>query len=469
MSAHHMRKQNKNAGHAAQDSKVSETFFHKTKLCKFFPQGACVKGTNCSFAHVQAELLVPPDLYRTRMCMAFIKAGKCKDGDHCKYAHSRGELRTGTVPCSLAAACDLPDDSMLSVSAPVTPQATYSAEQQPPSPAHSAGPLITMPDQQCFATGFASPSGVSPYICLPVDQMGGQMNGQMSGQMNGQMGSQMGGQMFGQMGSQLMGSVDSLSMSPMSPPVNHSLFFEDGAAMKHSMTPSSMTSTSGHAATEDDLLSFHVSSRRSSSDYGIQEGRSLSSASPEHDRSETGSDEQQQDEADTAGDSRAEKLFLSKMVKVKDHHMERQDSAGSKFDVYLPQITEEQVNDDQNTEEERSHEYCSTEDYLDERADILQDNMFLNFNRQLSCPAGFNFDDEEDEEAILNNFQKQKWDRQCSAPACLYKDTFLDLKVGNEPVFHQSTGYHVAIKNTFLDFGQRPEEINRLRERRPSF
>mmetsp|Transcript_134289 Transcript_134289/g.233387 ORF Transcript_134289/g.233387 Transcript_134289/m.233387 type:complete len:269 (+) Transcript_134289:36-842(+) len=66
---------------------------HKTKMCKFFPLGKCLRGKYCKFAHEENDLQPVPDLYRTKPCLALLRTGRCKDGNACKYAHSLEEIR----------------------------------------------------------------------------------------------------------------------------------------------------------------------------------------------------------------------------------------------------------------------------------------------------------------------------------------------------------------------------------------
>eukprot|EP00927_Polykrikos_kofoidii_P068874 TRINITY_DN64229_c0_g1_i1.p1 TRINITY_DN64229_c0_g1~~TRINITY_DN64229_c0_g1_i1.p1 ORF type:complete len:493 (+),score=79.73 TRINITY_DN64229_c0_g1_i1:58-1536(+) len=81
--------------------------FQKTKMCKFHILGACARGTNCFFAHDQAELNPLPDLSRTKLCKTLISTGFCEDGN-CKYAHNKEELR-GSLGDDVSS--DLPVDS----------------------------------------------------------------------------------------------------------------------------------------------------------------------------------------------------------------------------------------------------------------------------------------------------------------------------------------------------------------------
>lgn len=75
--------------------RVPDATFKKTRMCKFFLLGKCVRGSKCNFAH-DNDLKPQPNLFRTKPCLAFMRSGKCRDGDACKYAHSRDEMRAGT-------------------------------------------------------------------------------------------------------------------------------------------------------------------------------------------------------------------------------------------------------------------------------------------------------------------------------------------------------------------------------------
>mmetsp|Transcript_57399 Transcript_57399/g.136431 ORF Transcript_57399/g.136431 Transcript_57399/m.136431 type:complete len:252 (-) Transcript_57399:175-930(-) len=66
--------------------------FQKTKMCRFFEQGACSRGMNCKFAHSPSELAPMPDFSRTRLCSRMISKGFC-DVEGCKFAHNKEQLR----------------------------------------------------------------------------------------------------------------------------------------------------------------------------------------------------------------------------------------------------------------------------------------------------------------------------------------------------------------------------------------
>lgn len=66
--------------------------FEKTKPCRFFKLGNCVKNDACPFAHETEEQRPLPDLGRTKMCPNKIATGVCNNSN-CKFAHGKNELR----------------------------------------------------------------------------------------------------------------------------------------------------------------------------------------------------------------------------------------------------------------------------------------------------------------------------------------------------------------------------------------
>jgi hypothetical protein len=72
--------------------KVPNAFLRKTKMCKFFMQGGCARGSKCNFSHEKSTLKARPNLCRTSLCMAFERTGKCKLGDECNYAHGTDQI-----------------------------------------------------------------------------------------------------------------------------------------------------------------------------------------------------------------------------------------------------------------------------------------------------------------------------------------------------------------------------------------
>jgi len=65
----------------------------KTKLCKFYQQGTCGRGDECSFAHGAEQIETVPDLQCTKLCPRMESTGQCNRGSKCKFAHSIEELR----------------------------------------------------------------------------------------------------------------------------------------------------------------------------------------------------------------------------------------------------------------------------------------------------------------------------------------------------------------------------------------
>lgn len=57
----------------------------QTKLCIHHAKGNCVRSHRCSFAHSERELRDPPDLYKTRLCLAWISTQNCSKGKDCMY------------------------------------------------------------------------------------------------------------------------------------------------------------------------------------------------------------------------------------------------------------------------------------------------------------------------------------------------------------------------------------------------
>lgn len=66
--------------------------FHKTKFCKFYQEGKCLRGKSCLFAHADQELAPLPDFSCTSLCPVLLKTGSCNKSG-CKFAHSEMELR----------------------------------------------------------------------------------------------------------------------------------------------------------------------------------------------------------------------------------------------------------------------------------------------------------------------------------------------------------------------------------------
>ncbi|CAL1170108.1 unnamed protein product [Cladocopium goreaui] len=65
----------------------------KTCLCKYALSGACFRGSECTFAHSEAELREVPDLQGTEPCFNFAK-GRCYKGYRCNFSHGQQKFRT---------------------------------------------------------------------------------------------------------------------------------------------------------------------------------------------------------------------------------------------------------------------------------------------------------------------------------------------------------------------------------------
>mmetsp|Transcript_55556 Transcript_55556/g.172157 ORF Transcript_55556/g.172157 Transcript_55556/m.172157 type:complete len:362 (-) Transcript_55556:158-1243(-) len=98
----------------SQESKPLPVYFHKTRMCKFFLSGQCIRGADCTFAHNESELADTPDLFRTEMCHRFMNSGKCPNGANCHFAHSRAQLRRAGPPGAGAKGKERPNRLRLS-------------------------------------------------------------------------------------------------------------------------------------------------------------------------------------------------------------------------------------------------------------------------------------------------------------------------------------------------------------------
>ncbi|CEM00903.1 unnamed protein product [Vitrella brassicaformis CCMP3155] len=65
----------------------------KTKICPDWKNRRCTKGAElCPFAHGERDLRSPVGCYKTSLCMHW-KKGNCPARDHCRFAHDVSELR----------------------------------------------------------------------------------------------------------------------------------------------------------------------------------------------------------------------------------------------------------------------------------------------------------------------------------------------------------------------------------------
>jgi hypothetical protein len=79
-------------------------FNQGTPLCRYFKEGKCQRGTDCTFTHViqtaepsQASFEAPsssrPEFNKTKWCNHFTKSQYCRLGADCNFAHSEDEKR----------------------------------------------------------------------------------------------------------------------------------------------------------------------------------------------------------------------------------------------------------------------------------------------------------------------------------------------------------------------------------------
>eukprot|EP00929_Paragymnodinium_shiwhaense_P013194 TRINITY_DN121057_c0_g1_i1.p1 TRINITY_DN121057_c0_g1~~TRINITY_DN121057_c0_g1_i1.p1 ORF type:complete len:306 (+),score=29.02 TRINITY_DN121057_c0_g1_i1:208-1125(+) len=80
----------------------------RTRMCKYFRDGLCQRGEECSFAHSPEDLRKPPNMQRTRLCKHWKATGTCASGANCAYAHGVDNLRDRVI--------ELEDDPVSSAS-----------------------------------------------------------------------------------------------------------------------------------------------------------------------------------------------------------------------------------------------------------------------------------------------------------------------------------------------------------------
>ncbi|CAJ1456227.1 unnamed protein product, partial [Effrenium voratum] len=81
----------------------------KTQICKFYLEGTCFKGDECSYAHGEDQLQAGPatgeSSFKTKICVYHLQ-GKCFRGEACSYAHSEEELAPGAEPSFKTKMCN---------------------------------------------------------------------------------------------------------------------------------------------------------------------------------------------------------------------------------------------------------------------------------------------------------------------------------------------------------------------------
>lgn len=108
------------------------TMCQKTKMCKFFLLGKCIRGSSCQFAHDERELRPVPDLSCTKTCPTWAAHGHC-DRPSCPFAHGRDELRRVKLQLS-----DMQNQDLDTVSTSMVSEASSaSGNEHWPQPAAS--------------------------------------------------------------------------------------------------------------------------------------------------------------------------------------------------------------------------------------------------------------------------------------------------------------------------------------------
>eukprot|EP01056_Protomagalhaensia_sp_Gyna25_P000041 Protomagalhaensia_sp_Gyna_25__40@NODE_101_length_5263_cov_71_008806_g78_i0_p3_GENE_NODE_101_length_5263_cov_71_008806_g78_i0NODE_101_length_5263_cov_71_008806_g78_i0_p3_ORF_typecomplete_len213_score37_51zfCCCH_3/PF15663_5/1_2e09zf_CCCH_4/PF18345_1/7_2e09zf_CCCH_4/PF18345_1/3_6e03zf_CCCH_4/PF18345_1/1_5e03zfCCCH/PF00642_24/1_9e05zfCCCH/PF00642_24/0_045zfCCCH_4/PF18044_1/2_2e06zfCCCH_4/PF18044_1/5_6e02zfCCCH_4/PF18044_1/6_2e03zfCCCH_2/PF14608_6/0_00014zfCCCH_2/PF14608_6/49Torus/PF16131_5/0_0038Tor len=70
----------------------------KTRQCRFWLDGRCTRGEDCTFAHCGTELREKPNLLKTKICTKW-RQGHCfKPQAECSYAHGIQDLRVPPSP-----------------------------------------------------------------------------------------------------------------------------------------------------------------------------------------------------------------------------------------------------------------------------------------------------------------------------------------------------------------------------------
>ncbi|CAE8627692.1 unnamed protein product [Polarella glacialis] len=113
----------------------------KTRYCKFFREGRCMRADLCMFAHATQDIRAEPNLFKTSPCFDFLRTGLCRVGESCKFAHTAQELRE-PEPVQLQA--QLRDAGLLGTLASTDllghlPQASFLSEMR----GEATGPVCT--------------------------------------------------------------------------------------------------------------------------------------------------------------------------------------------------------------------------------------------------------------------------------------------------------------------------------------
>jgi len=73
------------------EERPRRSILDKTRLCKFYLNTSCSRGTACRYAHGLNELQPVPDLTSTKLCPLMKKCGVCTRSE-CSFAHSKQHL-----------------------------------------------------------------------------------------------------------------------------------------------------------------------------------------------------------------------------------------------------------------------------------------------------------------------------------------------------------------------------------------
>jgi len=79
-------------GALADNGRAVAPLLRKTRMCSYHLGAGCRLGSECAFAHDEAELRTPPDLWKTRLCRVYMASGRCVE-EGCRFAHGQAELR----------------------------------------------------------------------------------------------------------------------------------------------------------------------------------------------------------------------------------------------------------------------------------------------------------------------------------------------------------------------------------------
>jgi len=148
-----------------------DPLLRKTVMCKFFAMGQCNKGSACTFAHDESELVENPDLRCTQLCKTFWATGSCSAGDACDHAHSPSDVRRrparACIQAQLAPSCS---------SSPLdAPNKVLQCEAINSQPHVLTSKHPTIPDENTalpaiWRSMFVAVPAVIPMVCLPVSK-----------------------------------------------------------------------------------------------------------------------------------------------------------------------------------------------------------------------------------------------------------------------------------------------------------